>query len=65
MCLLDARALFIDDNDEPFELSKEEIKALTEYGELVHPETGEDVNDPASKVVPFFVPTERVLGWYK
>lgn len=65
LCILDAKALFIDENDESYELSKDEIKFLTEYGELVHPETGVDIESPASKVIPFFVPTQRVLGWYK
>lgn len=57
---LDAHALFIDDNEEEFELSSEDFDLVNTSGQLIHPETGQAVSNARSKVVPFFVPSHRL-----
>jgi hypothetical protein len=56
---LDPHALFIDGDYEQ-EIPADELLEVTAGAPLVHPETGEIVEDPLSHLMPFFVPSERV-----
>lgn len=56
---LDPHALFID-GDYEHEISPDELVEVTSGAPLVHPETGEVVDDPFSHLMPFFVPSKRV-----
>lgn len=57
---LDAKALFVDDNDDEYELSSEDFEQASATDELVHPDTGNIVVGARSKIIPFFVPSERL-----
>lgn len=57
---LEARALLIDD-DQEYELDASQVAHAERTGELLHPESGELVEDFDSKLMPFFVPTTRFL----
>lgn len=56
---LDSKLLFIDDDEREFEVPKEELAEAQRTGEFVHPETGQPVDHFESKIVPFFVPSEK------
>lgn len=58
---LERRFLFIDDEKQEYELDNEEIEEVQRTGNLVHPETGDVVEDFESKLVPFFVPSDSFL----
>lgn len=59
---LDARALLVDDDDTEHEIDPEELAEARRSGELVHPETGEIIVDFEDRVVPFFVPSARLVS---
>jgi hypothetical protein len=56
---LDSRLLFIDDDEREFEIEKEELAAARKTGFFIHPETGRPVHHFESKIIPFFVPSEK------
>lgn len=58
--ILDAGGFFVDDNDKNFELSSEDFDQVLRQNVLVHPELGQLVDDPASKVAPFFSLKEEI-----
>lgn len=58
--ILDAGGFFVDDDDESYELSSEDFDLVLRQNTLVHPELGELVDDPASKVAPYFSLKEDV-----
>ncbi|WP_027518487.1 hypothetical protein [Bradyrhizobium sp. WSM1417] len=58
---LDAKLLFIDDDDNEFELEKSDLADARHRGEFFHPETGIGIRDFESKIVPYFVPSQRFL----
>lgn len=58
--ILDTNFELIDDNDECFVLSKDEISLLMREGILSHPKSGEVLHDPDDKVFMFFSPTEKI-----
>jgi hypothetical protein len=58
---LDTKLLFIDDDENEFELEKRDLANARRTGELIHPETGRGVRDFESKIIPYFVPSERFL----
>jgi hypothetical protein len=60
--LLDAHALFVDDDEDEHELSPADISEARATGELIHPETGESVPDYESHLIPFFSPSERLMA---
>ncbi|WP_299806635.1 hypothetical protein [Tardiphaga sp.] len=62
LALLDAHAMFIDEDENEHELSPEEIAEARETGTLVHPETGEIVGDYERYLVPFFSPSKRLIA---
>ena len=57
--VLDAHALFID-GDYEREISPTELFEVTAGAPLIHPESGEIVEDPLAHLMPFFVPSLRV-----
>jgi hypothetical protein len=59
---LDARGLLVDDDHSEHELSADKLADARATGQLVHPETGELVPDFESRVIPFFVPSTRLLA---
>lgn len=65
LALLDAHALFIDDDEEEFEIPTNDLANALLTGEFTHPETGELVPDYEKHVIPFFAPTERLLDELK
>jgi len=56
---LDSKLLFIDDDARKFEIDKEELAAARKTGEFIHPETGRSVEQFESKIIPYFVPSEK------
>lgn len=58
--ILEAGGFFVDDNDESYELSAEDFDKVLRQNQLVHPELGVLVDDPASKVAPFFSLKEEI-----
>ena len=56
---LDSKLLFVDDDEHEFEIDKEELAKAKRTGFLIHPETGEPVEEFESKIIPFFVPSEK------
>ena len=62
IAVLDPKALFIDDDETEYEISTEELADAQESGALVHPYTGETLTNFESKIMPFFVPSERFLS---
>jgi hypothetical protein len=58
--LLEIRFELIEDNEEIFDIPNEEIKRAEETGKLVHPETGEFVENYQNKVYMYFVPSSVI-----
>lgn len=58
---LDPHTLFIDDDDEQYEIPLTELAEARAAGSLVHPESGEIIRDFEEKIVPYFVPSNRLL----
>lgn len=56
---LDSKLLFIDDNDREFEIEKDFLADARRDGEFIHPETGIPVDEFESKIIPFFVPSDK------
>lgn len=56
---LDARALFVDEDDNEHELNTKEFAEVMRDGELIHPGYGEPVPDFESRLIPFFVPSKK------
>jgi hypothetical protein len=56
--VLDTRVLFIDD-DQAIDIDTEELKHARDTGSLVHPMTGELVQNYEEKLFPYFVPSEN------
>ncbi|WP_187428230.1 hypothetical protein ROLI_003760 [Roseobacter fucihabitans] len=52
--ILDAHGQFIDDDGEEYELEDADFQRLLMTGELAHPNTGENVDNPRDKVTPVF-----------
>jgi len=48
---------FIDEDDEPFDLDNKDIRDAQEKGKLVHPGTGEYIENFEDKVVIYFTPS--------
>jgi hypothetical protein len=59
IAVFDAHGIFIDDDDDEFELSPEELLDATRKGVFVHPQSGEVVANYKEKIVPFFTPSSR------
>ncbi|MDP4027033.1 hypothetical protein Q8W71_31065 [Methylobacterium sp. NEAU 140] len=59
---LDACAMFVDENDVEHEIDPSELYEALSTGKLVHPETGNPVEDFASKIIPFYVPSDRFMS---
>lgn len=59
---LDARALLVDEDEREHEISPEELAHARSTGELIHPETGYPVKDFEGRLIPFFVPSKKLLG---
>lgn len=59
LAALDMRGMFIDDNEEEYELSAYELIEAQESGEFIHPYTGESVINFEDKIIPFFTPSAR------
>ena len=57
---LDSKLLFIDDDDREFEVEKEELLAARNSGNFIHPESGKPVDQFESKIIPFFVPSDKL-----
>lgn len=60
---LDTKLLFIDDEDNEFEIEKRDLADARRIGEFIHPETGRGVRDFESKIVPYFVPSKRFMSF--
>lgn len=60
LAVLEPHAMLVDDDDTEHELSPEEFAEARRTGLLIHPETGEQVPDFESHVIPFFTPTEEL-----
>lgn len=58
--VLETNFELIDDNDECFVLTKNELSTLMQEGILAHPESGELLEDPTEKVFMFFSPSEKI-----
>jgi hypothetical protein len=56
---LDSKLLFIDDDDREFEIEKEELAAARKSGEFIHPESGAPVPQFESKIISYFVPSDK------
>lgn len=56
---LDSHAMFVDDDNEEYEIEPDDLALAHATGELIHPETGKGVPNYEEKVFPFFVPTDR------
>lgn len=59
---LDAHALLVDEDGTENELEPVVLADARASGELIHPETGEPVPEFETKVIPFFVPSARLLA---
>lgn len=62
LALLDPHALFVDEDENEHELSREQISEARATGTLIHPETGEPVKDYEQHLIPFFSPSERLIA---
>lgn len=51
--------LFVDENEDEYELSAADIASARASGEFVHPQTGELIPDFEERIIPFFSPSER------
>ena len=58
--LLEAHALFVDENEEEYELTSAELDQAMHHGELAHPESGEMVSDFQDRIIPYFAATARL-----
>ncbi|MBW4597640.1 MAG: hypothetical protein KME46_33250 [Brasilonema angustatum HA4187-MV1] len=58
--LLEINFEFIQDEENIFPLSNTEVKIAKETGELIHPETGEIINNYEEKVFMYFEPSYLV-----
>lgn len=58
--LLEAHALFVDENEEEYELTGTELEQALQFGELAHPESGELVSNFQERIFPYFAATERL-----
>lgn len=52
--IFNVKGYFVDDAEQSYELSDADFESVVCNNELVHPETGELVDNPAEKVSPFF-----------
>jgi len=52
--LLHAHGQFVDDNGAEYTLSDVEFDNVLLYGSLIHPRTGEQIEDARKDVIPFF-----------
>ena len=59
--ILDASGFFVDEDDESHELSAEEFEAVVLRNFLIHPDLGRPIEDPASKVSPYFSLREELV----
>lgn len=59
--VLQAKAMFVDEDANEYELDMADLEEAHESGELLHPETGRLVRDYERYVVPFFEPNARFL----
>lgn len=58
---LDARALFVDEQKNEHELDPEELREAKRSGSLVHPVSGALVDNYEASLIPFFVPSSKLL----
>ncbi len=58
--LLEINFEFIQDDENIFPLSNTEVKIAQKTGELIHPETGEIINDFEEKVFMYFEPSSLI-----
>ncbi|HWX50530.1 MAG TPA: hypothetical protein VNZ61_20990 [Roseomonas sp.] len=56
---LDARALFVDEQQKEHEIDLDELSEAKRSGALVHPVTGTLVTEYEAAVIPFFVPSPK------
>jgi hypothetical protein len=56
------RALFVDDNEGPSEITLQELETARQLGELAHPQTGVVVRDFEDFIVPFFTLGPALTG---
>ncbi len=55
----DFHGLFVDDNEDEYEISAVDIASARATGEFVHPQTGKLVPDFEERIIPFFSPSAR------
>ncbi|MFS2008373.1 hypothetical protein ACCD06_00640 [Azospirillum sp. CT11-132] len=53
------RGLFVDDNEDEYEVSADDIASARASGEFIHPQTGKAVPDFENRIIPFFSPSKR------
>lgn len=58
--ILETGFLFIDINDEEFEVSKTDLNEAVTSGYLIHPITGEFIDDFLSHTIVFFYPSKNL-----
>lgn len=58
---LDAKAFYCEEDDEEFHVDATELATARSIGSLVHPTTGELIDDFESKLIPYFESSQRFL----
>lgn len=58
----DLHGIFVDENEDEYEISAREIATARAIGEFIHPQTGKLVPDFEERIIPFFSPSERFSG---
>lgn len=56
---LDAKGMFIDRNEDEFEITGDDVLRASTEKSFVHPRTGEPVNDFEQRIFPFYVVSEK------
>ena len=56
---LDAKGMFVDGNEDEFEISGDDIIRASNEKLFIHPRTGEPVNDFEQRIFPFYVLSEK------
>ena len=59
--ILEPHFLFIDDEDQEYEVSRESLRYAQREGTLVHPKTGSEIEDYESHILPYFSPTDEFI----
>ena len=59
--LLETHAMLVDNDETEHEISSEDFSYAQATGELIHPYSGQPVENFEEHIIPFFTPTERLL----